>query len=978
MARGNGKQTFALTKFDGLNAGQDPDNIPAAAFSEFHNCELTLDEKIRRRLGHSVTYPLGTGRIDGIMEWESPDGIHYIFKIEDKKLYVLNETTWTLFDDSILDIDETKPVNWHIRNGFLYFGNNTLYKITYRNYFGPVSGITTTGFSIYDFETDAQITSLFADYGLPSFSVAPAGVIFDQVTQTLFTVELTKTNPSSLVLKLFFNKKIQFDKTISYPGETSGDVYLFQDDLFFYVAYRTTTTRSGTWYPTAGAWGPANTPTLADGVGVKGTFYVIGSPGTLNLGGGTQTFVGSNYIMYDGARWMQISNTYGYYGIATMCQNYRLTKINKTNFNETTVLMTRSFCDLTSGHFNFLDGNVFFQKPNPGSTKTTDFQYYNIDSGNITIITNQPFYFTGSLPFIYGMIPFVAYTKSNITNIFIIIRRYYGHLTNTPTQALFSAGKTPTAWAVCASEPSAAAMAVPLADYIDCSECTSILNPSDIISSSAYLNSFYLQTAPSGNNNLRSFNSSTAYRLIPTLSCIVFSSVAAKSLCLSHYKDISGLKTVAGGATIDTIALSDNNSIPQYSKIYSNSGAGTDFRRGVFIDFITAQTIPTRIAMQSTGASAYCVEIYIPQNAWSKKMRYLRLGGGKPINESLMNVALFKISAHIVETHQSSLFFLEETESNSNGSFQTLYWTEPYFDSLAETNDTFLYPDKKLIGLLSIQGRLILMYRDFIVAIDGVINSQNYSVSTIYDKGGCVSHNTIKKIQNSAFWLGEQGIFAFEGGYVRLLSERIKNIIKTINKEYIHKSFAVIDLDQNKYKLWVPTRSATEVNLCIVYNYLTKTFSTEDLSGMIPTALAYINDDEGYGQLLIGLSDGAILKANDGWADRGLPIEFDAQSPDLKYGDPFTQHVTKALTLHGKQHSEVLLTYRTDGKAWFGSVAGQHGQPYKINNTIRVMNGQGLSFQWRIHGRDAREPWQIDGILIEYYPTQMRGMQYGH
>lgn len=59
-----------------------------------------------------------------------------------------------------------------------------------------------------------------------------------------------------------------------------------------------------------GTWdASANTPTLADGTGTSGQFYITQTAGTQNLGSGSQTFAIGDWVMYDGSIWERVINS---------------------------------------------------------------------------------------------------------------------------------------------------------------------------------------------------------------------------------------------------------------------------------------------------------------------------------------------------------------------------------------------------------------------------------------------------------------------------------------------------------------------------------------------------------------------------------------------------------------------------------------------------------------------------------------------
>jgi hypothetical protein len=61
-------------------------------------------------------------------------------------------------------------------------------------------------------------------------------------------------------------------------------------------------TYKGTWAAST------NTPTLADGTGVAGSFYIVSDAGVVNFGAGNQTFQAGDWVLYNGTVWQQSHN----------------------------------------------------------------------------------------------------------------------------------------------------------------------------------------------------------------------------------------------------------------------------------------------------------------------------------------------------------------------------------------------------------------------------------------------------------------------------------------------------------------------------------------------------------------------------------------------------------------------------------------------------------------------------------------------
>lgn len=61
-----------------------------------------------------------------------------------------------------------------------------------------------------------------------------------------------------------------------------------------------------------GSWdATTNTPTLVDGVGTEGDWYLVAAGDDVDLGSGTKTFTGGQAAVYDGAEWQPVADLPG-------------------------------------------------------------------------------------------------------------------------------------------------------------------------------------------------------------------------------------------------------------------------------------------------------------------------------------------------------------------------------------------------------------------------------------------------------------------------------------------------------------------------------------------------------------------------------------------------------------------------------------------------------------------------------------------
>ena len=91
-----------------------------------------------------------------------------------------------------------------------------------------------------------------------------------------------------------------------------------------------------------GTWDAStNTPTLASGVGTQGWQYAVNVAGTQNLGNGSQVYNVGDFVIYDGANWIDISGTTGVStfntraGAVTLSSSDVITALGFTPYNST-------------------------------------------------------------------------------------------------------------------------------------------------------------------------------------------------------------------------------------------------------------------------------------------------------------------------------------------------------------------------------------------------------------------------------------------------------------------------------------------------------------------------------------------------------------------------------------------------------------------------------------------------------------------
>ena len=158
----------------------------------------------------------------------------------------------------------------------------------------------------------------------------------------------------------------------------------------------------GTWNATT------NTPTLANGVGTTGWQYAVSIAGTQNLGAGSQVYNVGDFVIYDGANWIDISGNNGVSTFNTRAGAVTLTSSDVTAALGYTPIQTSSLSVTTGsassgGSLTYSAGAFTFS---PASIPTYTVSTLTASAGGALSLTGTTFSFT----------PAAAYTLPTATS----------------------------------------------------------------------------------------------------------------------------------------------------------------------------------------------------------------------------------------------------------------------------------------------------------------------------------------------------------------------------------------------------------------------------------------------------------------------------------------------------------------------------------------------------------------------------------
>ena len=133
----------------------------------------------------------------------------------------------------------------------------------------------------------------------------------------------------------------------------------------------------------------------------------------------------------------------------------------------------------------------------------------------------------------------------------------------------------------------------------------------------------------------------------------------------------------------------------------------------------------------------------------------------------------------------------------------------------AYTND-----GTQIKGLQIVMGDIVVFKEKSIFKIFGN-NPENYQKIDL-EATGAIADHSIVSTPNGAFFVNSKGIYVFDGVNVKLISQKIENTWKRLNKKYLEKAQGMYVDD--KYILAVALEESTTNNLIIEYNLTEKTF----------------------------------------------------------------------------------------------------------------------------------------------------------
>ena len=251
---------------------------------------------------------------------------------------------------------------------------------------------------------------------------------------------------------------------------------------------------------------------------------------------------------------------------------------------------------------------------------------------------------------------------------------------------------------------------------------------------------------------------------------------------------------------------------------------------------------------------------------------------------------------------------------------------------ISDTNKVYAWPNtvtayptgmdtNGIVAFAKRRNQLGLLKRTGVWQISGSSSSTGISVNNIsvsqisVDSGGCVAPDSVVTINDTVYWLGNDGVYKWDDSDVQSITDStVAPWFKSdtyFNRSRFVNAFAKYNEIRDQYELHLANTGDSTENRWVAYNLKTGGWYGPHLtSAFTPTHAASVSDANDLPMMLVGGSDGVVYKGNqttflDGSA---TAIAFDVYGPWHGNDAPDIEHYWGQLAILSKVESGGTLT----------------------------------------------------------------------
>ena len=213
--------------------------------------------------------------------------------------------------------------------------------------------------------------------------------------------------------------------------------------------------------------------------------------------------------------------------------------------------------------------------------------------------------------------------------------------------------------------------------------------------------------------------------------------------------------------------------------------------------------------------------------------------------------------------------------------------------------DVRSYDGSKIIAMKVIFNSVVIFKNKSAYKIYGSSPS-NYQLVDLFSCNGAIADKSICVGNNGAYFLNSDGIYYYDGTNTTLVSQKIKNTISKMNKNYANKSVAIYH--DNKYYIAIPTGVSDVNDTLIVYDTINSSFMTYDIDN-ITSFLEYDNEI-----LYTTGNDVKVLFKG----ENALPLLW--TTPLIDFGAKNCRKMSNYIYLRLKGEGQIKFTLKTERK----------------------------------------------------------------